>query len=94
MTHNLIGFPRYVWITYAWYQDQWWTSVVNVEPKRCEDREIVQLLRLSLAIEAMPTPDNFRAENDVALVSMECMMHVHGNKGFKLTNDKLHNPSI
>ena len=76
MTHNLVGFPHYVWITYAWYQDQWWTSAVNIEPTRCEDREIVQLLRLSLAIEAMPTRDNIHAENDVALVSMEYTMHV------------------
>ena len=67
-THNIVGFPRYVWITYAWYRDEWWTSAVNDEPIRCSEDELVQLLRLSLAIEIVPVPDDPNAVTDVNLV--------------------------
>lgn len=67
-SHGISGYPRYVWITYAWYQDQWWTSGVNNEPIRCSEDELVQLLRLSLAIEIVPVPDDPSAQTDVGLV--------------------------
>lgn len=66
--HGIGGYPQYVWITYAWYQDQWWTSAVNNDPIRCSEDELVQLLRLSLAIEIVPVPDDLDAQTDVGLV--------------------------
>ena len=66
--HNLAGYPRYVWITYAWYQDEWWTSAVNNEPIECSDDELAQLLRQSLAIEVIPVPENPAAETNVGVV--------------------------
>ena len=68
-THNLAGLPKYVWITYAWYQDRWWTSAVNDDPIRCDESEIVQLLRRSLAIEVVPVSDDPDQATDVGLVS-------------------------
>ena len=68
-THNLVGFPRYVWITYAWYQDRWWTSDVNDEQISCGEDEIVQLLKQSIAIEVVPVSDDPEQATDVGLVS-------------------------
>lgn len=70
--HNIAGYPRYVWITYAWYQEGWWTSAVNDcdDPIRCSEDELVQLLRLSLAIQIVPVSDNPSAQTDVGLVKI------------------------
>ena len=68
-THGLSGYPRYVWITYAWYQDQWWTSAVNGDPIRCSDDELSQLLVQSLAIEVLPVADDPDDKTKVGVVS-------------------------
>ena len=67
-THNLFCYPRYVWITYGWYHDNWWTSAVNNHPIRCSEDELVMLLRLSISIETDPVPDDFDASTDVQMV--------------------------
>lgn len=66
--HNIVGYPRYVWITYAWYQEGWWTSAVNDDPIGCSEDELVQLLRLSLSVQIVPVSDNLNAQTDVGLV--------------------------
>jgi hypothetical protein len=63
------GYPRYVWITYAWYQDLWWTSAVNNEPIQCSEDDLVEQLRLSIAIEIIPIPDDPNTQTSVGLVS-------------------------
>lgn len=67
-THGIGGYPQYVWITYAWYQDEWWTSAVNNDPIMCSEDELVQLLRFSVGIETIPVSDNPNAQTDVGLV--------------------------
>ena len=64
-----------MWITYAWYREEWWTSAINDEPIRCSEDELVQLLRLSIAIEIVPVSDNPDANTDVGLVraSVSCL---------------------
>ena len=57
-----------MWITYAWYQEQWWTSAVNDEAIRCDDEELTQLLMFSIAMEILPIPDDPNADTDVGLV--------------------------
>lgn len=68
-SHGIDGYPRYVWITYAWYREEWWTSAINDEPIRCSEDELVQLLRLSIAIEIVPVSGDPNAKTDVGLVS-------------------------
>ena len=70
--HGIGGYPQYVWITYAWYQEEWWTSAVNNDPIRCSEDELVQLLRLSIGIEIIPVPDDPSAQTDVGLVKNQC----------------------
>lgn len=67
-TYNLVGYPRYVWITYAWYEDKWWTSEVDNEPINCDDDELAQMLRQSLSVEVLPVPDDPHAETNVGVV--------------------------
>ena len=67
-TDKLVGYPRYVWITYAWYEDEWWTSDENSEPIDCDENELAQMLRQSLAVEVVPVPDDRDAETDVGVV--------------------------
>ena len=68
-TRNIVGYPRYVWITYAWYQEEWWMSAVSDDLQiRCSEDELVQQLRLSLAVQIVPVPDNPNAQTDVGLV--------------------------
>ena len=74
-THNLVSYPRYVWITFAWYQDEWWTSVANNDPIRCNDDELAVLLRQSLAIETVPVPDDPNARTEEGLVR-DCMVMI------------------
>ncbi len=66
--HGIRGYPRYVWLTYAWYQEGWWTSAVNDDPIKCSEDELVQILRLSIGIETIPVPDNPNTQTDVGLV--------------------------
>ena len=66
--HSLVGYPRYVWITYAWYQEEWWTAAINNDTISCEEEELATFLRQSLAIEVVPVPDNRDAMTEVGLV--------------------------
>lgn len=67
-TYKLVGYPRYVWITYAWYEDKWWTSDVHNDPIDCDENELAQMLRQSLSVEVVPVPDDYDAETDVGVV--------------------------
>lgn len=67
-SHDVVGYPRYVWITYAWYQDKWWTSAVNGDPVMCSENEFVELLRQSLAIGNFPFSSDPDAQTDVGMV--------------------------
>ena len=76
-THNIVGYPCYVWITYAWYQEEWWTSAGSDDLIRCSEDELVQQLRLSLAVQIVPVPDNPNAQTDVGLVRNSNVIVVH-----------------
>ncbi len=43
--------PKYVWLTYGWYQDRWWTEEVNPEPTNCTDYQLAEVLHRSLTLE-------------------------------------------
>ena len=69
MMHDfLVGYPQYVWIAYAWYEDEWWTSDINNDPISCDENELAQMLRQSLSVEIVPVPDDPNAETDVGVV--------------------------
>ena len=63
--HNLLGYPRYVWITYDWYHDGWWQ---DSELLRCDEDELALLLRRSLVIRTIPVSEAPDAPTDVAMV--------------------------
>ena len=63
-THKLTGYPGYVWITYAWYQHEWWSSATI----RCDEEELAQMLRYSLSLGGVPLTKDPEVQTDVGLV--------------------------
>ncbi len=61
--------PKYVWVTYGWYQDRWWTEEVNPEPTNCTDHQLAEVLHRSLALQLIPDLNELNATTDTGLVS-------------------------
>ena len=83
--HGLDGYPRYVWITYSWYQDRWWRPVINNDPIRCDEEDLVQLLKRSLILGIVPFPDDPDASTDVGQVRVrehKTLMFILVRKGY------------
>ncbi len=45
-----LTYPKYVWLTYGWYQDRWWTEEVNPEPINCTDHQLAEVLHRSFLL--------------------------------------------
>ncbi len=64
-------YPKYVWLTYGWYQDRWWTEEVNPEPTNCTDDQLAEALHRSIALQLLPNLNKLNSTTDTGLVS--CM---------------------
>ena len=64
-------YPRYAWITYGWYQDEWWTAAVTDNDVNCTDAELASFLDRVLAVQNIPAAENLTAPTDTGLVSQQ-----------------------
>ena len=68
-------YPRYAWITYGWYQDEWWTAAVTDNDVNCTDAELASFLDRVLAVQNIPAAENLTAPTDTGLVSRQSRSH-------------------
>ena len=61
--------PHYVWITYGWYQDRWWSADVSSLRVDCTDQEMVRQVHRALALQLLPEGHDPNAMTDTGLVS-------------------------
>ena len=63
-------FPGYVWITLAWYRDNWWTESVSLDYlPECPDQMLGEFLFQSIGILQANSAEDADAPTDVYLVS-------------------------
>ena len=60
---------HYVWITYGWYQDRWWSADVSSQRVECSDQEMVRQVDRALALQLLPEGHDPDAMTDTGLVS-------------------------
>ena len=67
--------PKYVWLTYGWYQDRWWTEEVNPEPTNCTDHQLAEVLHRSLVLGYLSMPlsmeDTIESSGTVSVVHLK-----------------------
>lgn len=61
-------YPRYVWLSYGWYQDKWWTSEINPRMANCTDSQLAGFLERGLALQILPMAQDLDAMTDTGLV--------------------------
>ncbi len=64
--------PNYVWMTYGWYEENWWKAKVNPEqvPADCTDSHLAEFLHGSMVLQLVPTLNDSNSMTDTGLVSM------------------------
>ena len=55
-----LTYPRYVWITFGWYPDSWWTQAVSTVYVPCTDEELEAFILNArmIQIRQYPTPND------------------------------------
>ena len=57
-------YPKYMFITFGWYPNQWWEMPTNTSQYNCTADQIAEVLRYTLApaIQEIPLDPHFVAE--------------------------------
>ena len=63
-------YPGYVWITFGWYQENWWSAdVTDNSSLHCSDEDLEPFLRNTFSIQLGNSTMDSTAPTDVKLVS-------------------------
>ncbi|XP_064390848.1 gamma-aminobutyric acid type B receptor subunit 2-like [Halichondria panicea] len=65
--------PNYVWMTYGWYEENWWKAKVNPEqvPADCTDSHLAEFLHGSMVLQLVPTLNDSNSMTDTGLTPQE-----------------------
>ncbi len=69
-----LTYPKYVWLTYGWYQDRWWTEEMNPEQTNCTDHQLAEVLHRSLVLQLIPNLNDLNTTTDTGLVSLNIII--------------------
>lgn len=60
--------PRYVWITYGWYQEEWWRESKN---SVCSNNQLAGIVERGLALQLFPRSRHPEVMTDTGLVGVD-----------------------
>ena len=71
-----LTYPRYTWIIYSWYAENWWTQDVAGNNVSCSDDELTNFLEKArpILIQQLPVADDENAPAIGGIVSSDCRL--------------------
>ena len=63
----------YLWLSFAWYPDEWWTAPANrtnYNPLRCSQDELESMIEHSVIIDHYAHVQDKNSSTDVGIVSV------------------------
>ena len=63
-----LGYPRYAWIGYDFYPQEWWTRDVSMDQLNCSDDELARFIDKMITLRRHPTEDDVNATTDTGIV--------------------------
>ena len=78
---HLFG-PQYVWATYSWYRERWWTQEVTNTTISCTDEELEEFVirERMLTLSHYAIPENRNKITDQGTVSIYHRIHFKDNE--------------
>ena len=74
-----LTYPRYAWIIYSWYAENWWTKDVagTVIDMSCSDDELTNFLEKArpILIQQLPVADDENAPAIGGIVGSDCRLY-------------------
>ena len=63
-----LTYPRYLWMTYSWFNAKWGTEEMNSEPVDCSDEQLAMFIQTVVLIDLLPRND-IDIATDIGVVS-------------------------
>ena len=62
------AYPRYVWMTFDWYPQRWWTKKLSLDEIDCTDDELERFLDTAITLRRHPTQEDVNAVTNTGIV--------------------------